>query len=269
MPQLATIQQQFHDDLDRARDLLELIRKFKAFAGSAVPVQIANGMVSWAEAADLTSIAPQVRTDLPLMSGSILLYVCGRFENFVREVVMAVGDEYATKASSYAVLPESVRSELLNRTLEVAKSPTKYHFKESDTAHLIKVLSDSLNPAPGAPVVVETRLLAITDANMHSRMFAEIFKRVGMDNVWQELGKQAPLKAHLGETADAQCRSAATARIDAIMRERNGIAHPTASTSFPDPDQVQDVVEFLRVLSKVAVDLALIPRGPAAQAGDA
>ena len=173
---------------------------------------------------------------------------------------MAVGDQYASNAAAYEDLPETVRTELFNRTLEVAKSPTKYHFENADAANMIRILADSMNPVPGASISIETRLLAITDANMQSRMFAEIFKRVGIEQVWRELGKQAPLKTYLGEAEDSRCTAAASARIDAIMKERNGIAHPTASTTFPDPDQVQDTVDFLRVLSQVAVDLAQIPR---------
>lgn len=260
MSQLATILQQFHDDLGRTTDLLELTLRFKAFAGSSIPAPIADGSISWPEAKDLEHIAPQVRTDLPLMSGSILLYVCGRFENFVREVVVAIGDEHAANASKYDDLPESVRHELFHRTLEVVKSPTKYQFKESESAQLIKKLSDSLNPTTGAPVVVDTRLLSVTDANMHSRMVADIFKRVGIEQIWQELGKQAPLKAHLGQPTDPKCRDAAVKKLDAIMKERNGIAHPTSATSFPDPHQVQETIEFLRMLSKVMVDVALVPR---------
>jgi hypothetical protein len=173
---------------------------------------------------------------------------------------MAVGDEQAANAATYQDLPESVRTELFNRTLEVAQSPSKYNFEAADAAKMIKVLGDSLNPVAGASVLVETRLLAITESNMHSRMMAEIFKRVGIQQVWRELGKQAPLKTYLGEADDGQCTAAASARIDALMKERNGIAHPTASTTFPDPDQVRDTVAFLRVLSRVLVDLALIPR---------
>ena len=260
MTQLTSILQQFHDDLDRATDLLELTRRFRAFGGSPVPTQVADGSVPWQEALDLAQIAPQVRTDLPVMSGSILLYLCGRFENFIREVVIAIGDEYAAKATVYEDLPPPVRDEIFQRTLEVARSPAKYNFEASDADRMIKVLADSLNPPTGATVIIESRLLAITDANMHARMMAEIFKRVGIDQLWRELGKQAPLKTYLGKANDGHCTAEASARIDAIMKERNGVAHPTAATTFPDPDQVRDTVEFLRVLSRVTVDLALIPR---------
>jgi hypothetical protein len=260
MTQLPSILQEFHDDLDRASDLLELIRRFKTFAGSHVPEEVTDGSVAWQQALDLAEIAPQVRTDLPIMSGSILLYLCGRFENFIRDVIVAIGDEYASNCKTYHDLPEAVRTELFSRTLEVAKSPTKYNFEKADAEKMITVLSDALNSPPGAPVVIESRLLAITDANMHSRMMSEIFKRVGVDQLWRDLGKQAPLKTHLSEAEDGQCTAAASARIDALMKERNGLAHPTPATSFPDPDQVQDAVDFLRVLSRVTVDLALIPR---------
>jgi hypothetical protein len=260
MTQFTSILQQFHDDLDRATDLLQLTRLFRSFAGSPLPKAVEDGTVPWQESVDLAQIAPNVRTDLPILSGSILLYLCGRFENFVREIVIAIGDEHASSATSYEDLPNTVRTEIFQRTLEVAKTPTKYNFDSTEAKQLIKGLADSLHPEPGAKVVIESRLLAITDANMHARMMAEIFKRVGIEQLWRELGKQAPLKTYLGKADDGQCTAAASSRMDAIMKERNGVAHPTAATSFPDPDQVQDTVEYLRVLSRVTVDLAQIPR---------
>lgn len=260
MTQLTSILEQFHDDLNRASELLRLTLLFRSFAGSSMPAEVRDGSVPWQESIDLAEIAPQVRTDLPIMSGSVLLYLCGRFENFVREMAMAIGDEYAASASTYGDLPESVRSELFNRTLEVARSPAKYNFERFEADQIIGTLADSLRGSTGSPVSIESRLLAITDANMHSRMMAEVFKRIGIDNLWRDLGKQAPLKTYLSEADDGQCTKKASMRLDKIMKERNSVAHPTSATTFPDPDQVQATVEYFRVLSRVSVDLALIPR---------
>ena len=90
----------FHADLARATELLELTVRFRAFAGSAPNSDGTSGVHQWPEVESLAEIAPQVRTDLPILSGSILLYLCGRFENFVRELVVAVGDDHASRATS-------------------------------------------------------------------------------------------------------------------------------------------------------------------------
>lgn len=39
------------------------------------------------------------------------------------------------------------------------------------------------------------------------------------------------------------------------MDERNQIAHPTAATQFPDPDQVLASAGFLRVIAGVTIDI--------------
>lgn len=260
MTQLQPILKQFHDDLDRASELLKLTLLFREFAGSEVPGEILLGTVSWEESTALAEIAPQVRTDLPIMSGSILLYLCGRFENFVRETVMAIGDEYATRAADYNGLPKVIRDELFSRTLEVAKSPKKYSFEATEIEQILGTLVDSLRGENVDTVQIDSRLLAITDANMHSRMTAEVFKRVGITDFWRDVGRQAPLKRFLGESDDAQCTREASSRLDAIMQERNGIAHPTSATTFPGPDKVQETVSYLKVLSQIIIDLALVPR---------
>lgn len=260
MNQLPSILTQFHDDLDRATELLRLTKLYRSFGGSSVPKAVEDGSVPWEESVELARLAPQVRTDLPILSGSILLYLCGRFENFIRDAVVAIGDEYASRATTYAELPEAIRQEVFTRTLEVAKSPGKYNFDQAEADRLIRTLADSLDLSAESTVVIESRLLAITDANMNSRMMAEVFKRIGIKDLWRELGKQAPLKAYLGKPEDKRCTETALSRLDAIMKERNGIAHSTTSTVFPDTDQVEDTIEFFRVLSRVTIDFAMIPR---------
>ena len=39
----------------------------------------------------------------------------------------------------------------------------------------------------------------------------------------------------------------------ALVEERNKVAHPTATTTFPDPDQVLAGIDFLEMLSTVLV----------------
>lgn len=259
--QLEEILAEFQNDLKRASELLVLVKDFRSFAGSTVPAEVVGGSVPWPEAEGLAAAAPQVRTDLPILSGSLLLYICGRFEYFVREVVVTLADELADAADTYQGLPDRLRKELHDRTLDVAQNPRRYGYTESEVAQLLVVHAGNLAPGSATSVVtISSRLVSITESNMNQRTVAEVFKRVNIPDIWGEIGKQAPLKAHLAEADDRECSTAAGNRLDTLMSERNGVAHPTGTTTFPDPDQVLLSVDLLGILSKVLIDVARIPR---------
>jgi hypothetical protein len=251
----------FHNDLNRSSHLLRLVKEFREFAALPIPPDISNGSISWPLAEELHSAASLVRTDLPILAGSIHLYVCGRFEYFVRELVTAVGDEIAANSADYTSLPAVVRTELWQRTLDVAQNPQRYGHTTSTAEQLLVTLSQSFQPAvAGTPVQISSPVLAVTESNMHSRMLTEVFRRVNISSVWPEIGKQAAMKLYLSKSVDGECTQAAQGKLDQMMKDRNGIAHPTSATTFPDPDQVLNAIEYLRVLSQVLVDLSKIPR---------
>ena len=248
---------EFESDLRRAEELLSLIKEYRTFATSLPPSE----PDVWLAARDLHATAAIVRTDLPVLSGSILLYVCGRFEYFVRELVAALADDLAARCTAYEDLPELVREELQSRSLEVALHPRKFGFEPAEAEQILVIHAANLQPAKDreGPVRIASRVLAITESNMNPRTMADIFKRVQLKDVWATLGKQAPLKARLGKASDRDCTAEATSRLEKIMKDRNSVAHPTGSFSFPDVDQVLEFVSFMRTLATVLVDVAQIP----------
>lgn len=253
--------QPFHNDLTRSSHLLQLIKDFRDFAAAPMPPGILNDSVSWEPAQGLHFTASRVRTDLPILAGSIHLYICGRFEYFARELVTAVADAIAASSADYESLPAVVRGELRSKTLDIAQNPSRYGHTSSTAEQLLVTLAQSFQPAvPGVPVQISSEILAVTDSNMHSRTLSDLFKRVNIPSVWPEIGKQASMKTHLNKSQDGECTSAAQGLLDRMMKDRNGIAHPTSATTFPDPDRVLDGLEYLRVLSQVLVDLCKVPR---------
>lgn len=250
---------EFHADLDRAERLLDLLDQFRRFGGSySARKADENATESWVEAESLGEVAQTVRTDLPLLSGALHMYVCGRFEFFVRDVVVAVADMLCASVTTYTDLPEKLRSELKHLTLAVAQNPARYGYKPEAAEAILVSLASNLSTE--TPISVPSEVLAITESNMNPETLAEIMKRVGIDKVWQELGKQAKLRSHLSVRAEGECTQEARTRLASIMRDRNNFAHPTSSAEFPDVAQVKATCSFLRALSEVLVDVAKLPQ---------
>jgi hypothetical protein len=248
---------EFEADIDRVSQLLNLIKTFRAFAGSAPPNAVTTGTEPWPEATSLLVSAGRSRTDLPIVSASIQLYLAGRFEYFVRQTVELIAGEIASRATSFGDLPDQLRNELKMRTLDIAQEPRRYGYDEIGADALLQSLVTAKRTTVG-PLNISTEVLGITEANMKDRVLADLMKRVGLKEFWKDVGKQADIKLLLDTQTDGETTAAAQNRLNEIMEERNQVAHPTASTSFPDPDKVLGAAVFLRELAKICKSLARI-----------
>jgi hypothetical protein len=237
----------FERDLLRAQRLLELMVEFKGF-GSSTPPHTSTAS-NWPAAESLHKLAGPVRTDLPVFSGSILLYLAGRFEYFIAQSVEVATDALVADAKTYNDLPVAVRKQLRAKTLEVARDPRKYRLEEAEVAQLLEDLVEREKPG-GTSFSVDSRLVSMTDSNMRPDIIDEVLKRIGLEGVWTELGKQTDLKLYFGITTDGQCKQAARTRLNDLMTERNEVAHPTGSTNFASAEEVLEHVRFLLLLGK-------------------
>jgi len=251
-----TVLSEFTSDLSRVEQLLNFILDFREFAG----LEIESDSLAYG----LWSSAENIRTDLPILSGSLMLYLCGRFEHFVRELVGAVVDDLVDSATGYEDLPGELRKVYVTRTLAINENPSKYSYTRETAGLLAAELADNLTGRNdgSSSLRVNASVITITDSNMRPLILSDLFKRVGITNVWDTLGKQLPLKTHLGKVADDECKKAAVARLEDIMTERNRIAHPvaTGATVFPDASIVKGMAEYFRILAHMLTDLAIAPR---------
>ena len=244
-------------DVGRPEHLLALVKSFKDFGASTPPAKDAEDADLWPAATSLHEASKCRRTDLPVLSGSLQLYLAGRFEYCIRQIVEVVADQIALRSSSYSDLPDAIRSELKIRTLEVAQNPRRFGYDEGQADALLASLVASKGTT-SAPLSISSTVLSLTESNMKDRVLADILKRVGMQDFWKDVGKQATVKLALGTASEGQTTVEAQARLNAIMDERNQVAHPTSNTQFPDPDQVLKAARFLKLLAATTVDLAKV-----------
>lgn len=249
--------QEFAEDVDRIRHLLELIKEFRIFGGSAAPQQVLDSSLLWPESVALMKTSKEVRTDLPILSGSLLLYLVGRFEYFIRQVLL-VSVEYITNcASKYEELPDVIRKELRARTLEVAQSPSRYGYREDRTDLLLESLVHNSNGTTNPPSIM-AEVLTITESNMKSRIVADLMKRIGLTDFWKDLSKQSKIKILLEARTDQDACVKLQSKLDRLIEDRNQIAHPTSTTTFPDLDNVLLDSDFLLLLAEEVSNLACV-----------
>lgn len=247
----------FKADVDRAEHLLTLIKTFREFAASAPALKKPEEADLWPIATVLFEVSKQRRTDLPVLSGSLQLYLAGRFEYCMRQIVEAVADEMAARATKFSDLPDSIKVQLKLKTLDIAQNPRRYGYDDGQTDALLAALVQSVGCIV-APVTISSTVLSLTDSNMKDRILSDLLKRVGMQDYWRDVGRQATIKLALEKTSDGEATAEAQMRLNAIMDERNQVAHPTSTTHFPDPDQVLRAASFLKTLATTTVELAKV-----------
>ena len=250
---LQPILEDFEKDRQRVDHLLNLIKLFREFGASAPP-KCGEKEIEWSAATALLEASKTRRTDLPLLAGALQMYLAGRFEFFIRQLVEAVADEISASCGAFSDLPDVVRAEIKIKTLEVAQNPRRFGYDELSAEALLSDLAGNL----AGSVSIRSVVLTITESNMKDRVLADVLRRVGITDFWKEVGKQNAMKILLGTASDGETTAEAIGKLNALMDDRNQIAHPTGNTVFPDPDQVLSVSEYLGALAETTADVAEI-----------
>lgn len=187
------------------------------------------------------------RTYMPVVTGTLVLYLTGRFESFVREKIEIAARDIGKKCGQFDRLPKEMKVSLLNLTADVIKNPRKYGHAENGVRAFVKRLAAGYaNITDNDPVNFEC--ISITETNMRPDVLKDICERIGFSDIWNQLSTQSTMKLHFGNMdSGAVCRDA-QAKLKKMMDERNSIAHPAATTTFPNAATVADYVDFIKTL---------------------
>lgn len=248
----------FDSDLNKVTaqlDFIESIRKFTSF----VPEHDDPSLVTpfGIQALAILDGAKCIHSNLPLASGTLILYTCGRFEAMARMLFEDLCQRLATKAGSFARLPKKMRTNLPIFTAKVISDPRKYGHAENGVRAFVTTLASNL--AVGATVErVNHECLSLTEANMRADVLADLFGRIGANSIWSQISEQATLKAFFHEADSKQVEAMARRKLDDLMDLRNRIAHPSGELEWPSVATLHDYIQFLRLLARSMSELAFV-----------
>lgn len=139
MDRLEIAYEDFVADIRRIENLVELIHSIRRFGAADAEQTEGEKTKVWEEAYQLLAQSKERRTDLPIMTGSLLMYMAGRFEYFVRQLVEITAEEMASSVDSYQKLPDKFRSHLKSQTIEVLQNPRRYGYDEIIADEYLKI----------------------------------------------------------------------------------------------------------------------------------
>lgn len=246
------ILEDFKKDLLRLKKLLGLLEGLRGFTATTVPTVVVDLYAERGKA--LHTSATDCHTDLVILSGAIVLYLGGRFEFFVRERFEAACDGIAEKCNQFSNLPKSMQENMVKMTAEVMLNPRKYGHGPSGVESFVRNLAANLAATAGL-CDVNRRCLSITTENMRPDLVRDLFKRIGLDDIWKIIGEQAAVKAHFAITQSEQATAKTREYLNEIMDTRNAIAHPSANVQWPDISKVKDYIDFFETIAPVLSDV--------------
>ncbi len=250
------ILQEFKADLDRIRSLMDLINCLKAFLAIS-PSGECQDDPFFNNANTVYNQTKKCHADTVVLTGTILLYLGGRFEFFVRTLLEDLCDRIVARCRSFQNLPKSMQQNLIFLTAEVIANPRKYGHAENGVKHFVNVLAGNLNDQ-NPLVEVNSKCLSITTENMWPDTLSGLFARIGAKDLWQRIGEQARIMAFFETSEPQKAERFAKALLKDFMETRNRIAHPSATLTWPDTTKVLSFVDFLEVLTSALSDIATV-----------
>lgn len=244
---------EYINDIDKISSLLKLTDSLKRFVG-------ANPIETPAEENEFLNIVMELQglsrenhANLIVLNGTLLLFMAGRFESFVRSTFEELCINTCEKAERFIYLPKEMRENLITYTAEVVSNPRKYGHADLGVKNFVRVLSDNLSDNKDL-TEINANCISITSENMKPNVLSDLFKRVGVKNIWEKISQQAKIQVFF-ETHDAsKARKESERYLGELMDKRNSIAHPSSSFTWPDHDYVQNTAAFLKILGVVLID---------------
>lgn len=244
------IAKDFNDDLERILGQIHLIDLLASFVVYETPYIDGESLDFFHCASNIQSTVRANHANFPIARGTLVLYMCGRFESMVRTMFEDLCQRLVSSAKEYKRLPKRMQDNLPLYTAKVIAEPRKYGHAESGVRTFVSILAENLQPNASIEKV-NHQCLSITDANMKSEVLAELFGRVGAGNVWQLVAQQLPMRTFFKEADVGAVESKAKRTLNDLMDMRNKIAHPSGGFDWPSSEYIKDAISFLRILAKV------------------
>jgi hypothetical protein len=196
---------------------------------------------------------------MPILNGVLLLYLAGRFENYVRELFEDLSDTLALGCTTFSHQPKAKQVNLVKYTAEVMANPRKYGHAENGVASFVRTLANNLDEQPLSGV--NSKCLSITSENMWPDTLADMFARIGVKQIWEKIGEQARVQQFWQVDQSDKATRASRKFLTDFMELRNQIAHPSGAITWPGMVETIRHIEFCEVIASTLMDLCSVWAG--------
>lgn len=238
------------EDINNTFSVLQTLEELRTITqpSEVIPIPFVE------KALELHPLVDTARNGMAKIPGIFILYIGGRFEDYVKTIFEEFAIQFAQRYSSYSSLPSKFQTSIVQDTSLVIASPRKFGYGDIMQKTFIENLFK--NVIGNDFGTINHQCLSITEGNMRSEILSDLFSKISINNIWSDIGQQISVRTFF-ETTDASSASAQAKRyLDEFMNIRNQIAHPSGgSYTWPSYDDVIKHIEYFRTMSSVLLDL--------------
>lgn len=238
-------------DVEKTFATLKLLGDIREEESTTLPEMSVNGFVN--KSISLYNGIDDARNGLVKIPGVFVLYIGGRFENYVQLIFEELAIKFVNKFDQFEKLPNKLKEAIIRDTSSVISSPRKFGYGDSMVKQFIHNLSKNfLNDFTN----INHQCLSRTEGNMRSDILSDLFNKIAIKELWKEIGMQTSVRSHF-ETGDPiQAQNEAKSYLDQFMTRRNAIAHPNGATiSWSSYEEVEQDIKFFKMLSKILMEI--------------
>jgi len=188
------------------------------------------------------------RTGATFAPGILMLYVAGRFENFVRTVFEETSTEVAKAHSSFKELDKNFQKSLINDTSKVISNPRKYNHGEGARDTFIRNLYNNIHQ--NKLNVINYQCLSFTETNMRVDAISDLFKKINYSKIWDDISDQANLRGFFDGVDSGKTMSESKNLLNLFMDMRNGLAHQSDTITWISSKEAINYIDFFIELGR-------------------
>ncbi|MBD3842937.1 MAG: hypothetical protein IE909_13860 [Campylobacterales bacterium] len=243
----------FHRDLNDISNTFSMLRALEDLRTIEIPVDLASTPLI-DKAVELHPLVDTARNGMAKIPGIFILYIGGRFEDFVKTIFEEFSIQFAHKYPNYQALPSKFKTAIINDTSQVISSPKKYGYRDGMQKTFIENLFK--NVIQDDFTTINHQCLSITEGNMRPDVLSDLFSKLAITEIWTTIGQQMSIRNWFETTDIVFASNSAKKYLDDFMTQRNQVAHPSGgSFTWPSYDDVIKHIDFFKVLSPVLIEL--------------
>lgn len=233
-----------------------LLKEAKTKAASALPPEVAT---------PLDSMPMPNRKAENLTHDGMIVLLAATYEVFARDAIEAICREIESRIPKFDDLGDAIKSENARATGRILSRHSEQKYSQFDYIDLCKKIGTCVSGS--SQYALNSGPLAAHDRNLNVGELSGLFKRVGIENLWDKVGASAPIQQYFGTTESAAAKKAASAKLAEFILLRNQVAHNGRGESSVAPDAIVQWADYFLALTE-ALSLiseqycaALLPSG--------
>ena len=197
--------------------------------------------------------SPNRKAENLTYDGTVVL-LAATYEAFARDTIKAICGEIEIRIPKFDELAEKIKSANARATGRILSRHSEERYSQFDYLDLSKKIGTCV--VGSTQYLLNSGPLSSHDRNLSSTELADLFRRIGIDKLWEKIGATGVVQQYFQTTAPVPAQKAATAKLDEFISLRNQVAHNGSGDSSIGPEALVQWLDFFLTLTESLASIA-------------